>query len=110
VFVSTHLIAEFEGLIDDFTIIEQGRELLTMNADDARNRFKKIRARFAQAPAVRLAGALHVKRSGREIELLANGNSESLLAELQAAQPEELRVEALSLEEIFVASKILKPA
>src|SRR5215472_17173192 len=36
VFVSTHLIAEFEGLIDEFTIIEQGRELLTMPADEAR--------------------------------------------------------------------------
>src|SRR5580693_786049 len=46
VFVSTHLISEFEGLIDDFTIIDQGRELLAMNADEARNRFKKIRARF----------------------------------------------------------------
>src|SRR5439155_1619074 len=28
IFVSTHLISEFEGLIDEFTIIEQGRELL----------------------------------------------------------------------------------
>ena len=46
VFVSTHLISEFEGLIDEFTIIEQGRELLTMPADDARERFQKIRASF----------------------------------------------------------------
>ena len=36
VFVSTHLISEFEGLIDEFTIIEQGCELLTMAADAAR--------------------------------------------------------------------------
>ncbi|MBE7501182.1 MAG: ABC transporter ATP-binding protein [Verrucomicrobiales bacterium] len=43
VFVSTHLISEFEGLIDEFMIIEQGRELLTMEADAARERFKKIR-------------------------------------------------------------------
>src|SRR2546426_4514890 len=50
VFVSTHLIAEFEGLIDEFTIIEQGRELLTMQADDARDRFQRIRVCFAQAP------------------------------------------------------------
>jgi hypothetical protein len=34
-------------LIDEFTIIEQGRELLTMEADAARDRFRKIRARFA---------------------------------------------------------------
>lgn len=109
VFVSTHLIAEFEGLIDEFTIIEEGRELLTMNADAARNRFKKIRARFSQEPTLKLLGALEVKRAGREVEILANGNSEALLAELKAQSPEELRAESLTLEEIFVASKVLKP-
>src|SRR6185295_14009569 len=46
VFVSTHLITEFEGLIDEFTIIDQGTTTLTLNADDARERFQKIRARF----------------------------------------------------------------
>src|ERR1043165_4243876 len=38
VFVSTHLISEFEGLIDEFTIIDQGRELLTMDSAPARDR------------------------------------------------------------------------
>ena len=109
VFVSTHLISEFEGLIDEFTIIEQGRELLTMEADAARDRFKKIRARFAQSPTqLDLPGALKVKHAGREMEILANGNSEELLAELKAHQPEELKIESLSLEEIFVASKLLR--
>ena len=41
VFVSTHLISEFEGLIDEFTIIEGGREVLTQEADAARGRFEK---------------------------------------------------------------------
>jgi ABC-2 type transport system ATP-binding protein len=108
VFVSTHLISEFEGLIDEFTIIEQGRELLTMEADAARDRFRKIHARFPQELKLNLSGALNVKRSGREVEILANGNSEALLAELKAHSPEELRCESLSLEEIFVASDILK--
>jgi len=108
VFVSTHLISEFEGLIDEFTIIEQGRNLLTMEADAARDRFRKIRARFSESPKLSLPGALSVKTSGREMEILANGNSEQLLAELKAHQPEELRCEALSLEEIFVASDTLK--
>src|SRR5450432_2456762 len=110
-FVSTHLISEFEGLIDEFTIIDQGRNLLTMEADAARDRFRKIRARFAQPPAqLDLSGALNVKQNGREMEILANGNSEKLLAELKARSPEELHCESLSLEEIFVASDILKKA
>ena len=41
VFVSTHLISEFEGLIDEFTIIDSGREMLTLEADAARGRFEK---------------------------------------------------------------------
>jgi ABC-2 type transport system ATP-binding protein len=108
VFVSTHLISEFEGLIDEFTVIEQGRNLLTMNADDARNRFKKISVRFATQPAnLALPGALQIKQNGRNAEILANGNSEKLMAELQSQHPEDLRCESLSLEEIFVASKTL---
>jgi ABC-2 type transport system ATP-binding protein len=110
VFVSTHLISEFEGLIDEFTIIESGQNLLTMEADAARDRFRKIRARFAEMPKLNLPGALSVKTGGRELEILADGNSESLLAELKAHSPEELRCEALSLEEIFVASDVLKKA
>lgn len=108
VFVSTHLIAEFEGLIDEFTIIEQGRELLTMETDRARERFRKIRASFAEPPAgLDLSGALNVRQSGRDFEILANGNSEQLLERLRAAEPEELRSESLSLEELFVASRAL---
>ena len=108
VFVSTHLIAEFEGLIDEFTIIEQGRELMTMAADEARDRFRKIRARFAQPPpTLELPATLGVKQTGREVEILANGGSEEIAARLRALQPEELQVESLTLEEIFIASKTL---
>lgn len=108
VFVSTHLISEFEGLIDQFTIIDQGRELLAMNADEARERFKKIRVRFSEIPSkLNFPGALRVQQVGREMEILANGNSEQLLEQLRTMRPEELRCEALSLEEIFVASKTL---
>ncbi len=111
VFVSTHLIAEFEGLIDEFTIIEQGRELLTMQADDARERFQKIRVSFSQPPSgLDLSGALDVRGSGRELEILADGNSKQLLERLQARQPEELRCQSLSLEEIFVAAGTLVKA
>jgi ABC-2 type transport system ATP-binding protein len=110
VFVSTHLIAEFEGLIDEFTIIDQGCELLTMGADEARDRFRKIRVRFPEPPPkLDLPGALSVKSDGREVEILANGGSEEMMGRLRALQPEELRAESLTLEEIFIASKTLSP-
>jgi ABC-2 type transport system ATP-binding protein len=108
VFVSTHLISEFEGLIDEFTIVDEGRDLLTMEADEARGRFKKIVARFAEpVGAIDFPAALRVKRAGRQLEVLVNGSAEGLLADLEARRPEELRVESLSLEEIFIASQAL---
>lgn len=108
VFVSTHLIAEFEGLIDEFTIIEKGRELLTMQVDRAKDRFRRIRASFAECPSdLEFAGALNVRCAGRDVEVLADGNSEQILNRLKALEPEELRSESLSLEELFVASQAL---
>jgi ABC-2 type transport system ATP-binding protein len=105
VFVSTHLIAEFEGLIDQFTIIEHGRSVLTMDADTARERYQKIYARFAAEPtAVDLAGARVLRRRGREVEVMVNGNAADVMARLQALSPESLTSEALTLEEIFVAT------
>ena len=105
VFVSTHLISEFEGLIEEFTIIDHGRELLTMASDDARDRFRKIRARFAAPPSpIQISGALQFRQDGREVELIANGNSREILEQLRAMHPEELQSDSLTLEEIFVAS------
>jgi hypothetical protein len=44
------------------------------------------------------------------VEILANGNSDELLAKLRAMSPEELRCDSLSLEEIFVAAGTLGKA
>ena len=105
IFVSTHLITEFEGLIDEFTIIDQGRAVLTLEADEARHRFQKIRARFAQTPPeLDFRGALRVRSEGRELELIVNGAGPALIKSLRQHAPEALTTEALTLEEIFVAA------
>jgi ABC-2 type transport system ATP-binding protein len=105
VFISTHLISEFEGLIDEFTIVEQGRSVLTLAADAARERYQKIYARFATEPAAMdLGGARVLRRTPRDIEVVVNGNSADVLERLKARSPETLTMEALTLEEIFIAT------
>src|SRR5688572_20625411 len=105
VFVSTHLISEFEGLIDEFTIIECGRDVLTLDADVARTRYQKIYARFADDPgALDLPGAHVLRRQGREVEVVVNGNAADVTSRLKARSPETLTSESLTLEEIFVAT------
>ena len=106
VFVSTHLITEFEGLIDRFTILEKGRAVVTLDADEARSKFRRLRARFegdAPAPA-EFSAAKSAKRDGRSLELIVNGNGDEMLAKLRAMHPTEVTAEALTLEEIFMVS------
>jgi len=92
-------------LIDEFTIIDQGAAVLTLEADTARERYQRIRARFSQAPPeMELKGALRVRREGRELELIANGGGPPLMESLRKHNPETLTTEALTLEEIFVAA------
>src|SRR5260221_2696399 len=105
VFVSTHLITEFEGLIDEFTIIENGKETLSLEADEARSRFQKIRARFAGTPpAIDFVAENNIKRDGRELEITVNGETDSVLGGIKALAPESVAVEGLTLEEIFIAA------
>jgi ABC-2 type transport system ATP-binding protein len=104
ILVSTHLISEFEGLIDEFTILDGGRAVLTLGADEARERFQKVRARFAQpAPDFGADAALNVRRVGRELDLVVNGGGAELVERLRRHGPESLSAESLTLEEIFVA-------
>lgn len=105
VFVSTHLISEFEGLIDEFTIIDAGREVLTLGADAARERYQKIYARFASEPgALDMPATRLIRQRGREVEIIANGDSADVLAWLKSRSPEVLTTESLTLEEIFVST------
>lgn len=106
VFVSTHLITEFEGLIDRFTIMEKGRAVVSLDADDARSRYRRLRARFENdAPAdAEFSAAKSVKREGRSLELIVNGNGDTMLEKLKAMNPAEVSTEALTLEEIFLVS------
>ena len=104
------MYAEFEGLIDEFTIIEDGRAVLSADADRARDRYQKVYARFA-APfsgMLDLGAGRVLKQNGREIEVLAEGDAERVVECLKARSPEVVTTESLTLEEIFVAA--LQPA
>lgn len=105
VFVSTHLISEFEGLIDEFTIIDAGRNVLTLGADEARGRYQRVNVRFVSEPGhVEIAGAQVVRRSGRDVELLVASDVTRVIDHLREHAVDTLTQEALSLEEIFVSA------
>jgi len=105
VFVSTHLISEFEGLIDEFTIMDRGRAVMTLLSDTARERYQRIHARFPrELPTARLEGLRVLRQEGRELEVAVNGNKARVMEQLESLSPEAITSEALTLEEIFVTA------
>lgn len=107
VFVSTHLIGEWEGLIDQFTILHEGREMLTLEADAARERYRRILLRFPGDPPPLAPGQgisrVTVSRQ-RTLDILTDGYSEEIIQHLRGLNPTEIIEVPLSLEEIFVAT------
>ncbi len=104
ILVSTHLISEFEGLVDDFTILEKGYSLLASSADEARDRFRRIRARFdSSPPQLELDDVVETRRSGREIEFVVSDDQQRAVDRVRSHAPEAVSVEALDLESIFIA-------
>ena len=86
-------------------IVDRGRVVLTQDSDHARERYQKIRVRFAHTPPdLDLKSALRVRRDGRELELIANGSGPELMELLWQHNPEAISTESLTLEEIFVAT------
>ena len=106
VFVSTHLITEFEGLIDKFTIVEQGRELLTLPTEQAQSEFKRLRCRFTEPVTLPFQHdtVLDCKLDGRQAELIIRGDTAAVEQWAQAQSPESVQIDALSLEDIFLAT------
>ena len=103
VFVSTHLISEFEGLIDEFTIIDKGKEILTANTEVARSRYRRLRARFkAEPPTIENDAIARSSVEGRELELTIVDKTEDVKALITQHEPIEIKEESLTLEDIFL--------
>lgn len=105
VFVSTHLITEFEGLIDRFTVLDHGRSVLTADADEARSGYRRVRAEFTGEPPheSEFKGVRSFRRVGKSLELVVNGEGDRVLQQVRQSGPVRLEVESLTLEEIFLA-------
>lgn len=106
VFVSTHLITEFEGLIDRFTVLDHGKAVLTADADEARSRYRRVRAEFNGEPPheCEFKGARSIRRVGTSLELVVNGEGDRVLQQVRQWGPVRVDVESLTLEEIFLAA------
>lgn len=105
ILVSTHMLTEFEGLIDEFTILDHGRQHLSLSTDEARERYQRVRARFSDATGdLDDLPGLQAKAQGRELSIVSDGNLNELRSTLESRGAEVFAIEPLTLEELFIAA------
>jgi ABC-2 type transport system ATP-binding protein len=106
ILVSTHLISEFEGVVDDFTVMKEGRAVMTSGADEARARFCRLRAWFDEdAPReVPVDTVRPAAPQGRMLELVVKDDADTARGWLRERGATRVESTALSLEDIFLLS------
>jgi len=105
VLFSSHLLDEVQRVSDQIAILDQGRILLSSPLDEVLVSHFQLTVRFQEPQPFfpQLTGALLWSGSGREWNILCNGQKQILEQELIQMSGEILEQNAPTLEEIFVA-------
>ena len=105
VLFSSHLLDEVQRVSDRIAILDQGRILLSSPLDEVLVSHYQLTVRFQEPQPFfpQLTGALLWSGSGREWEIVCNGQKQILEEELKNKGGEILEQNAPTLEEIFVA-------
>jgi len=105
IFVSSHLLNEFSGLIDHVAFIKDGRMQLESSTEALHQRMKRARLVFENQvpPGFSFEGALAVRSSGREcLVTVQDFDSERTPKALAQTGAASVQIEEMTLEDIFV--------
>lgn len=106
VFFSSHIVHEVERVADWVGIIDAGKLVWCSTMDELKAKVKRLVLSFEVQPPSFFAisrAILSVERGGRQSAVVVRDYSEATLAAARAMKPLDVRVDDLSLEDIFVA-------
>ena len=112
IFFSSHQIAEVERIADRVCIIDHGTLVEDVSLDELRENYRRITMGFTtQPPAeeLRLAGIRHVRRSDRQLSVLASGNAEAIAEHGRSMNAVSVDVVPIGLRELFLESVKAEP-
>lgn len=108
VFVSSHLIHEIAGLVDNVGILARGELLSSRTVEQFYNDIRRYRLSFTEAPVGEwdLPGQLTAIQDGRQVVVtidLSLAKEAEVQAALGSRRPFRIEEEKMTLEEIFLA-------
>ncbi len=106
IFFSSHILSEVEKMCDRVAIIKEGKILKVESIDKLReNKYKKLKLEHMEGEGfddLGLTGVTALTTKGRFTEFLYNGDINAVISKLAQRRLENLWIEELSLEEIFL--------
>ena len=107
VFFSSHQIAEVEQVADRVLMIERGRLVLDTTVDAVKERFRRIRAVYAeprQPDLHTMAGVRSVEVDGRLVSVMASHNVDAIVQQLRFDAAASVEVLPVTLKEVLLES------
>ena len=105
IFLSSHLLNEFAGLLDHVAFLKEGKLSLVSRVDELHRRMKRARLVFAEGipSGFAVPGMLTARTNGREaLVTLRDFDPERTPAEMEKLGATHVSIEELTLEDIFV--------
>lgn len=106
IFFSSHILSEVEKMCDRVAIIKEGKILKIESIEKLRaNKYKKLKLEHAtndKFDDLGLSGVTALSTKGRFTEFLYSGDINDVICKLSQRKLENLLIEELSLEEIFL--------
>ncbi|OFX13254.1 MAG: hypothetical protein A2Z18_08110 [Armatimonadetes bacterium RBG_16_58_9] len=105
VFFSSHIVHEVERVADWVGLIDKGKLIYRAPMEELKSSVKRLVLGFDTPPEsfAGIPGVLKTETSGRQCAVTVSGFSDETLAAAKALKPNDISVDDLSLEDIFVA-------
>ena len=105
IFFSSHQLAEVEQIADSICIVDKGRAIVTGVLDDLKARYQRLQVVLENESAVPgrwVEGVAHVRREGRTLSILASGNLDAIIGQIESVPGATFERFPVGLKEIFL--------
>jgi ABC-2 type transport system ATP-binding protein len=105
IFFSSHQISEVERIAEQVCILDEGELVADLSLEDMRKDYRRITLGFSDEPEPRrfsLPGVRKLQISGRQVTLVASGNSDAILEIVRDMGPVSVDVAPIGLREVFL--------
>jgi ABC-2 type transport system ATP-binding protein len=109
IFFSSHHLTEVEQIADSICIIDKGRAIVAGALDDLKARYQRFQFVLEserRVPERWVDGVEQVRRDGRTVSILASGNADGILRQIESLPCSTVQRFPVTLKEIFLENVV----